>query len=92
MRGCLIYHIKVLSFFFIYYYTIFKAYCMISVNPQCGNDIDHLYIYAACTKTLARNCTKWAEKSQKLKNYFALMNSTYANRKVKAYPKHLMFQ
>lgn len=65
---------------------------MISVNPQLGNDIDHLYIYAACTKTLARNCTKWAEKSQKLKNYFALMNSTYANRKVKAYPKHLMFQ
>lgn len=51
MRGCLIYHIKVLSFFFIYYYTIFKAYCMISVNPQRGNDIDHLYIYAACTKT-----------------------------------------
>lgn len=34
MRGCLIYHIKVLSFFLIYYYTIFKAYCMISVNPN----------------------------------------------------------
>lgn len=47
-------------------------------------------------KNLARNSTKWAEKSQKLKNDFALMhdmmNSTYANRKVKAYPKHLMFQ
>lgn len=66
MRGCLIYHIKVLSFFLIYYYTIFKAYCMISVNPQRGNDIDHLYIYAACTKTLARNCTKSAEKVKKL--------------------------
>lgn len=51
MRGCLIYHIKVLSFFLIYYYTIFKAYCMISVNPQRENVIDHLYIYAACKKT-----------------------------------------
>lgn len=54
------------------------------------------YTYMLHVKKQARNSTKWAEKSQKLKNYFALMhdmiNSTYANRKVKAYPKHLMFQ